>query len=268
MTLVVAWVPTSGSVRFTVTGIAAGQTVKRVAPGDALQGIRGYGDESWISGGSGFGYDYEMPLGVTVRYAVVPIAATTLPGGTATAGIFTETPGRQNGEAWLRDIMQPILSQPVSVLSTGDERRVARQAVYDIAGKPNPVVVWDSRTSRQGTVTLAVQNLPVSGVWENDTPRDKMDLLLSSGRPLLLSLCANLGFKPCYMAVADATYTRVGDGAVWALQLDYVEVDNPAALGVYPVAEITYAFAQTIPPDAIYQDWTPVTYLDIATRSS
>ena len=94
-----------------------------------------------------------------------------------------------------------------------------------------------------------------------------MDLLLSSGRPLLLSMCANLGFHPCYMAVADATYTRAGKGATWALQLDYVEVDNPTALGVYPVAEITYAYAQQIPPDAVYSDWTPVTYLDIATRT-
>jgi hypothetical protein len=186
----------------------------------------------------------------------------------AVASVFTQTPGRANGEAWLRDILQPVLSQPVSVVSTGDERRVARQAVYDIAGKPNPVVVWDSRTSRQGTITLAVQNEPVTGVWNNDTERDRMDLLLSSGRPLLLSMCANVGFHPCYMAVADATYTRVGDGATWALQLDYVEVDNPSALGVYPVAEITYAYAQTIPPDAIYSDWTTATYLDIATRTA
>ena len=136
----------------------------------------------------------------------------------------------------------------MSVVSTGDERRVARQAVYDIAGKPNPVVVWDSRTSRQGTVTLAVQNTPQTGVWSTDTHRARMDLLLSSGRPLLLSMCANLGFEPCYMAVADATYTRVGTGATWALQLDYVEVDNPSALGVYPVAEITYAYAQRFRP--------------------
>ena len=208
-----------------------------------------------------------MPLGVTVRYALVDKAATTLPAGAQTASIFTETPGRENGEAWLRDVMQPVLSQPISVMSTGDERRVARQAVYDIAGKPNPVVVWDSRTSRQGTITLGVQNHPVPGVWSTDTPRDRMDLLLSSGRPLLLSMCARLGFHPCYMAVADATYTRVGDGALWALQLDYVEVDNPSALGVYPIAEISYAYAQQIPPDALYQDWVPVTYLDIATRT-
>jgi len=203
-----------------------------------------------------------------VRYAQVDKAATTLPGGAPVASVFTQTPGRANGEAWLRDILQPILSQPVSVVSTGDERRVARQAVYDIAGKPNPVVVWDSRTSRQGTVTLAVQNDPVTGVWDNDTPRDRMDRLLSSGRPLLLSMCANLGFQPCYMAVADATYTRAGRGATWALQLDYVEVDNPAGLGVYPVPEVTYAFAQQIPPDALYQDWSTQTYYTIATRTS
>ena len=133
-----AWVSTSGSVRFTVTDAIAGQTVKRLTPSNTLQGIRGYGDDSWISGGSGFGYDYEMELGVTVRYALVDKAATTLPAGASVASVFTQTPGRANGEAWLRDVMQPILSQPVSVISTGDERRVARQAVYDIAGKAEP----------------------------------------------------------------------------------------------------------------------------------
>jgi hypothetical protein len=268
VSLTVQWQPNTGSVRFQVAGAVAGQTVKRVTPGDTLQGIRGYGDDTWVSGGVGFGYDYEMELGVTVRYALVDKAATSLPAGATVASVFTQTPGRANGEAWLRDILMPVLSQPVSVISTGDERRVARQAVYDIAGKANPVVVWDSRTSRQGTITLGVQNTPQTGVWSTDTDRDKMDLLLSSGRPLLLSMCANLGFHPCYMAVADATYTRAGTGATWALQLDYVEVDNPSALGVYPVADITYAYAQQIPPDATYNDWTPVTYLDIATRTS
>lgn len=472
MTLTLTWQSTTGSVRFNVTGAVAGQTVKRVTPGNTLQTVRGYGDSTWISGGSGIGYDYEMELGVIVRYALVDKAATTLPdltgvtasinlatnpnlesgaltgwstvsadypvsidttapisgtrsvvtirGATASltcsavalsgqsaayvpaavgakltfavdvkvelagrrvrafvqyydgvsatqsgptitfadpttagqtvrvvltatipagfnsaririlvdlaagssttgerawydrltveagatsgayfdgdtadtttynyawteavnaststrtplimvASVFTQTPGRENGEAWLRDILQPILSQPVSVLSTGDERRVSRQATYDIAGKPNPVVVWDSRTSRQGTITLAVQDHPVTGVWSTDTARDRMDALLSTGRPLLLSMCANLGFHPCYMAVADATYTRIGKGATWALQLDYVEVDNPVALGVYPVPDVTYAYAQQIPPNALYDDWTSVTYYDIATRTS
>jgi hypothetical protein len=69
------------------------------------------------------------------------------------------------------------------------------------------------------------------------------------------------------MAVADATYTRIGTGATWALQLDYVEVDNPSAIGVYPAPEVTYALAQQIPPNAIYNDWTTVDYYAIATRT-
>jgi hypothetical protein len=268
VTLDLAWVPSTGAVRFTVTGnLPTTQTVKRVAPGNALQVIRGYGDSTWWLNPNTFGYDYEMPLGVTVRYAVVDITATSLPVGAEVNSILTMTPGRDN-EAWLRDILQPVLSQRISVLSTGEETRVARQAVYDIVGKPTPVVVWDSRSSRQGTITLGVENTPTPGVWNNDTYRDRIDRLLTSGRPLLLSICDQHGFKPCYMAVANAGYTRMGKRAAWVLTLDYVEVDNPTITSVYPAPEVTYGVAQQIPPDAHYSDWAPVTYYDIATRSS
>jgi hypothetical protein len=267
VTLTLGWVATRGAVRFTIDAATVDQTVKRVVPGGVLQAIRGYPDGTWHGPTAAFGYDYEMPLGVTVTYAVVDKLATTLPVGAVTAAILTQTPGRANGEAWLRDIQQPILSQPVSVTSTDDETRGARRTIYEITGRSTPYVVWDSRTSRQGTITLLVTNTPQTGVWQVDTPKQKITALLMSGRPLMFSMCDSKGFAPLYMAAGDITFSRVGNLPQWLLTIDYVEVDNPVGVGVYPAPEVTYDMASQIPPAAIYQDWTPVTYYDIATRT-
>ena len=204
--LSLGWVPTRGAVRFTLTNPTAKQTVMRVVPGGVLQQIRGYPTDTWWAGTtSAIGYDYEMPLGVTVTYAVVPYTARTLPAGAVTATIFTMTPGSPNGEAWLRDVLQPILSVPTSFVSSGDETRAARQNVLEIAGRANAYVVWDTRAARSGTVQLAVKNEPTPGVWTVPTNRDKLETLFLSGRPLLLSVCDQVGFKPCYMAIGDVS---------------------------------------------------------------
>ena len=265
--LSLGWVPTRGAVRFTLTNPTAKQTVMRVVPGGVLQQIRGYPTDTWWAGTtSAIGYDYEMAMGVTVTYAVVPYTARTLPAGAVTATIFTMTPGSPNGEAWLRDVLQPLLSVPTYLVSSGDENRTARQSVLEIAGRANAYVVWDTRAARSGTVQLAVKNEPTPGVWTVPTNRDKLETLFLSGRPLLLSVCDQVGFKPCYMAVGDVSFSRFGSKATWTVSIDYNEVDNPLSDDIVIAPEVTYEVAQEIPPNAIYNDWTPVTYYDIATR--
>jgi hypothetical protein len=275
MSLQLDWVPSQGAVRFTVDGLVDDDvtTVKRVNPGGTLTAIRGYPDGTW-HGISGLGYDYEAPMSVYVRYAICNQDAKNLAATMVTAVIFTETPGRTNGEAWLRDVLQPVLSQPVSVVSTGDEVYVARQTVLDVAGKRTPYVVWDSRQSRQGTVVLAVRNTVVSGVWNDSTKRAKLEALFATGRPLLLSMCANKGFRNAYLAIDSVTFTRRGADVSWLVSLDYFEVDNPTGLGVILNPEVTYATAQQLPPSATYQNWAGtgigdgILYYDVATRST
>jgi hypothetical protein len=274
-TLTLGWVDSQGAVRFTVLNVPNDglTTVKRVNPGGTLTAIRGYPDGAW-HGTSGLGYDYEAPMSVWVRYAICDRDAKNLTATMVTAVIFTETPGRTNGEAWLRDVLQPVLSQPVSVVSTGDEVYVARQTVLEVAGKRTPYVVWDSRQSRQGTVVLAVRNTVVSGVWNDSTKRAKLEALFSTGRPLLLSMCANKGFRNAYLAIDSVTFTRRGTDVSWLVSLDYFEVDNPTGLGVQIVPEVTYAIAQQLPPSATYQSWAGtgigdgILYYDVATRLS
>lgn len=268
MTLELDWRPAIGAVRFTVTGVLDDKvsTVKRVTPGGTLETIRGFPDGTWHTT-AGQGFDYECPLGVTVGYVYVNRDATVLTPELVPVTIYTETPGRANGEAWLRDIQQPALSQPVSVLSTGDESFVARQSVFDVAGRSRPYVVWDSRTGRQGTVTLVIKNDVTPGVWEDSTKRAKVEALLYSGRPLLLSICASKGFRNCYMAVDLAVFSRVGQGPLWTLALDYMEVENPTGLQIIIPVYVTYQIAQGIPPGALYSDWAAVDYFTINTRT-
>lgn len=267
-TLALAWVADRGAVRFVITGAVAGQTVKRVLPGGALRNIRGYSSDRWwqSAGASAYGYDYEAPLGVTVLYAVVPMAANTLPASAPQDDLFTASPGASNGEAWLRDVLQPTLSIPVSFVSSGDEVRAARQTVLEIAGRRAPYVVWDVRRSRHGTVSLGVRNDLSLGVEVVPTNRQKLETLLVSGRPLLLSVCDRVGFAPVYMAVGDATFTRVGRGALWLAALEYDEVDVPTSEAITIPPEMTYATAAQVPPSALYSDWTVTTYFGVATR--
>jgi hypothetical protein len=265
--LALAWVAARGAVRFTLTNPTAKQTVMRVAPGGVLQQIRGYPTDTWWAGTTqAFGYDYEQPLGVTVTYAVVPYTARTLPAGAVTAAIFTRTPGATNGEAWLRDPLQPILSVPTYFVSAGDEARTARQSVLEIAGRSNAYVVWDTRAGRSGTLQLAVANDPTPGVWSAPTNRDQLEALFMSGRPLLLSVCDQVGFRPCYMACGNVSFARIAKLPRWVVSIDYDEVDNPLSDDIVIAPEVTYEVAQGIPPNATYADWTSVTYYEIATR--
>lgn len=254
------WIDGWGAVRFTAAGMGAADTVKLIGPGGVLVPIRGYETADWHAGSNvGYGYSFEMPLGVGVRFGICAVSAVTWAGG------MEATITTPSGRSWLRDLHQPLLSLEVQVHSTGDEAREARQTVHRVVGRPNPIIRWDVRSGRAGTITLRVDNGTSTG-WVT-TARQRLDMLLQSGRPLLLSVPAVYDFAPCYLAVGSYKTTRLGKRARWQCDLDYVEVDSPATSAVVP-AEVTYAEAAQIPPGATYADWAEVRYIDIATRRS
>lgn len=249
MTLTLTWWEDYGAVRFLGDPIPAGSTVYIIAPGDRLQQIRGYEDDTWHApDGPGLGYSFEMPMGVIVRYGIAPVGATSWPGTGTQAAILTP----QN-QAWLRDLYDPSISRKVSVVSTGDESRPARQSVLRVAGRPKPVVLWDVREARQGTIVLALENDTTQPVVWQITEKDRIDQLLDTGRPLLLSLCQSKDFPPCYMAVTESSYVRVGQRAAWLLELTYVEIDNPVDVPVMIPPEVTYEDRMVGNPT--YQTW-------------
>jgi hypothetical protein len=260
--LTLTWRDDTGSVRFEVVDIGALETVRMVGPSNRLVALRGYEDETWHEGSTvGYGYHYEMPLGMDVWYAIANVDEDYLLAGMTKAMITTPY-----NEAWLRDLVNPALSQPVNVVSTDDEIRQGRQTIVTIAGRSNPVSLYDIRLSRSGTITLLVNNASEQG-W-GETSKDHLDTLLYSGRPLMFSMCMSKGFPPLYMAASDATYTKISTSGrpAWLCKINYQEVDNPTDVGLTVAPEVTWDIARSMPvPSATFQDWkdTYPTWMDL-----
>lgn len=214
-TLQLDYIAERGYVRFIVTAAPAGHTIFRVAPNNVLETVYGYTTDAWHqTSGTGLGQDYRPPLGETVRYVIAPVGSVNLPTNpVAIASVVV--PGNQ---AWLRDVAQPALSWPVWVVNTGTENEPVRQFVYEVSGRRLPLVVHDVRLGRRGSVQLFVPS---------SDDRRAIEVLLASGRPLLLNICSEKLWLACMMAVGNAAFTRFGKGPMWTLDLDYIEVDTP-----------------------------------------
>lgn len=227
MSLTVIWQEAYGYVQFTVRDAPVGYTVKRVQLGGSqLIPIPGFEDSSWLDGtGAGYGEDYRPPLGAVVTWVICPVAAT------ADDAAYTRASLTTPAEAWLRDVAQPQTARPVTVASTEDEGLPAYQHVYDISGRRLPLVVHDIRQGRHGSVVLAVDGVAA---------RNGLEALLATGNPLLLTLCALVGWAPCMMAIGDATFVRRGEEAAWFLRFDYVEVDDPLRMAGDRVVAVTW----------------------------
>lgn len=255
MSLTVAWVAAYGYVRFEVRDAPAGYTVKRVALGtSSLMPIPGYEDSTWLDGsGAGYGEDYRPPLGATVTWVVCPVDAT------ADNAAYTRASLTTPAEAWLRDVAQPQTSRRVVCVNTDDESLPAYQHVYDISGRRLPLVVHDIRQGRRGSVLLHVV-----GIAE----RNALEALLATGNPLLLTLCAYVGWAPCMMAIGDAEFARIADTAAWWLRFDYVEVDDPLRMAGDRVVAVTWSDVvngypqQPGDPVPVTWSWVTLSFLD------
>jgi hypothetical protein len=276
MTVALSYVDSFGYVKFSVTGAPAGYTLKRLDPfSTTLQAIVGYEKSTWITGGAGYGEDYRPPLGTSVKYVLAPVAATADNPGYDYAYINTPS-----NVAWLRDITKPALSQRVIVVTTGDEQEPARQSIYDISGRHLPLVVFDVRQGRRGTLVLLITNyVDASGVQVR-TGRDSrvaIERLLATGAPLLLTMCNSKVWTPCMMAIGNATFTRFGSRDTWTLSMDYVEVDDPLNYAITRIASPTWAdhfnntgglaHAGDPPPPVVYSQLKAryANYLSVAT---
>lgn len=227
-TIDATWVDTYGYVHFEVRTAPAGYTVKRRDLwSTGLISIPGFEDSTWISGGAGYGEDYRPPLGNTVTWVVCPVGATADDAAYVRDSVVT--PG---GYGWIRDVSHPEMARRVSVADTGDESLPAYQHVYDISGRRLPLVVHDIREGRRGSVVLAIPDR---------AERRAVEQLLATGNPLLLSMCSDLTFEPCMMAVGDAVFARIeGKTSQWLLRLDYIEVDDPLRMAVERVVAVTW----------------------------
>lgn len=254
MSITVEWIEEYGYVKFDVRTAPAGYTVKRIALGStSLIPIPGFEDSSWIVGGAGYGEDYRPPLGAVVTWVVCPVDAT------ADAPAYLRASTITPYEAWLRDVAHPQTSRKVTVVNTDDESLPAYQHVYDISGRRLPLVVHDIRQGRHGSVVLYVRG-------RDD--RSGIESLLSTGNPLLLTLCEDSAWASCMMAVGDATFARDGTQAKWYLRMDYVEVDDPLHLYGERIVDVTWADVingypqQPGDPSPVTWSWVGLSFVD------
>jgi hypothetical protein len=250
------WIDEYGYVQLAVRGAPAAYTVKRLDQyGTTLIPIPGYEDSTWISGGAGYAEDYRPPLGVTVTWVVAPVGATA--DAPAYVRATLTTPG---GYGWLRDVSNPVLARRLTVADTGDESLPAYQHVYDISGRRLPLVVHDVREGRRGSVVLVVPDRD---------ERRALEGLLATGNPLLLSMCSDLVWQSCMMAVGDAVFSRIeGRAAQWLLRLDYIEVDDPLRMAGQRIVSVTWADViagypkQPGDPVPVTWQWVPLSFAD------
>ncbi|MCM4080406.1 hypothetical protein [Paractinoplanes hotanensis] len=113
---------------------------------------------------------------------------------------FTFTPAQT--AVWLKSITRPFLNRAVSVVGHGDITLPARNGIFAVIGRSNPVAVTDVRLARQFQMTVKADSI---------SDADAIELVLASGDPLYIQAPADSRDIPGgYVVVGDAVRRRFG----------------------------------------------------------
>ncbi|MGW6638467.1 hypothetical protein [Streptomyces cyaneofuscatus] len=173
-----------------------------------------------ITGDSAVVEDYEVPLGVEVRYYLKVWTGSSWRATLSDPIVVPEPPST---EIVLKDPGLPA-RQTTAVVAKGGQpnwTRKARQGVNPVRGRSRPIVISDMRTSREGTVTLVTESAEdVASMW----------WLLETGNVLLIQWPSLWGERDVYVSVGDvveAPYVEYAEytDRVWTIPL--TEVDRP-----------------------------------------
>ncbi len=170
--------------------------------------------------------DYEFPSGTDLDYRIEGVTA---------AGVVVQsaTVRRQSvaDSVWLKFITQPALNQRLTFMGRTEVSRSSRTAVYDVRGRPDPVVVSDVHSSRRMTIRCKAE-----------TPDEAatLDHALSQG-------------LPCYLQVPETINTP----SMYAVIMDY-QSEAPAlksmrSIFTIPLVEVAAPPATIVSPQATWQ---------------
>src|SRR5262249_3540389 len=104
-----------------------------------------------------------------------------------------------SAEVHLSDPVAPLFGGFYTLLSFPDLSFAARNASYDILGRPAQLTVSDVRSAPGGTVTLLTYTL---------AERDQLRTVLASGRTLIFRMPPEFGDPLLYIVVGDAVEAR------------------------------------------------------------
>lgn len=170
------------------------------------------------SGGTASVYDYEAPNGTTRNYR--GRALHNYSGVYAASAWVTDSEAWSSATWWLKHPHQPTLNASVTVREFPAVARAGRQGVFQPLGASYPVVVTDTRQSREGSVILRSDSFD---------DQDELDDLIDTGDTLLLQGPATAGWH-AYIKVTNHERARTfnGQGASMVFEaLSFVEVDSP-----------------------------------------
>lgn len=184
--------PILSRVRIAGTGLAAGPAVfERSLNASVWTTVRG-GEAVAVVGAAASLDDYEFVPNVVNHYRIFD------------GSLYwqtTITPA-QSG-VWMKSISRPFLNRPVTVVSHGDITMPARNGVFPVIARSDPVGVSDVRLSRQWDMTIKADTV---------SDADAIELVLAGGDPLFLQVAADetTDIPGGYVLVGDVVRRRFG----------------------------------------------------------
>lgn len=181
-------------VRIAGTGLAAGPALFERKTGSQWETVRG-GEEVTVVGGNASLDDYEFLPGVLNNYRIND--------GT---NLWQTSITPSQTAVWLKSISRPFLNRPVTVVSHEDITRQARNGVFPIIGRTNPVAITDVRLAREWQMTVKADSV---------SDADAIELVLTGGDPLLIQVPPDGNDIPGgYVVVGTMTRRRFGHASV------------------------------------------------------
>jgi hypothetical protein len=224
-------------------------TVTRTHPSGRTENVRGM-VLTPLSGGQVVGWDWELPIGVSVTYTAYSYDDAAGSSVVATSNSVTVTWTTDND--WLKDPLEPARNLPVRVASMASTRYASSTTIHQVLNRPDPVTVGSVRQTGDGQLVLYTDTLDES---------DRLDYITASGHVLLFQSTQQSRVGNMYFAVTDVEEDRV-EGALrdqpyrmWSLT--YQRVGVPAG---DPGAPVSLQDVADNPPGGSLQDladaWT------------
>ena len=167
--------------------------------------------------------DYEFPSGIDLDYRIEGVTA-------AGVVVATATVRRQSivDSVWLKFITQPALNRRLTFMGRTEITRPSRTAIFDVLGRPDPVVVSDVASSRRFSIRC-----------KTETPAETtaLDHALAQGLPCYLQVPEAVNTPSMYATIGDYQYGPPAPRSmrnVWSIPL--IEVAAPTATIVSPGA--------------------------------
>jgi hypothetical protein len=165
--------------------------------------------------------DYEFPSGIDLDYRIEGVTVTG-------AVLATATIRRQSvaDSVWLKFIAQPSLNLPLTFMGRTEVSRPSRTAVFDVQGRPDPVVVSDVHSSRRMSIRC-----------KTETPAEtaKLDHALSQGLPCYLQVPETINTPSLYAMIGDYQHEAPAIKSMRSVfTIPLIEVAAPAATIVSP----------------------------------